>query len=106
MKRIIQMVTIPRQSDSLYHTDLLGFWVLLSLEMIYAHGLKKIGIGITEVLVFILALTLTGYFVLHFRDALLVKDASFMYSLSYLVILFLAAGKTSLDSYFFKKFSR
>lgn len=42
------MVTIPRQSDSLYHTDLLGFWVLLSLEMIYAHGLKKIGIRVAE----------------------------------------------------------
>lgn len=144
MKKIIQIITNPRPSNSLYHIVLLWFRVLLSVEMIYAHGLKKIGIGVAEaeqvpnplhfpeainnalavsanilfpILVIlgfftrlavlpILALTLTGYFVLHFHDAPLVKDAPFMYSLSYLLILFLGAGRYSLDHYLFKKFSR
>ncbi|PJR04062.1 DoxX family protein [Avrilella dinanensis] len=144
MKKIIQIITNPRPSNSLYHIVLLGFRVLLSVEMIYAHGLKKLGIGVAEaeqvpnplhfpeainnalavsanilfpILVIlgiftrlavlpILALTLTGYFVLHFHDAPLVKDTPFMYSLSYLVILFLGAGRYSLDHYLFKKFSR
>jgi len=144
MKKTIQIITNPRPSNSLYHIVLLGFRVLLSVEMIYAHGLKKLGIGVAEaeqvpnplhfpeainnalavsanilfpILVIlgiftrlavlpILALTLTGYFVLHFHDAPLVKDTPFMYSLSYLVILFLGAGRYSLDHYLFKKFSR
>ena len=144
MKKIIQIITNPRPSNSLYHIVLLGFRVLLSVEMIYAHGLKKLGVGVVEaeqvpnplhfpeainnalavsanilfpimvILGFftrlsvlpILALTLTGYFVLHFHDAPLVKDAPFMYSLSYLLILFLGAGRYSLDHYLFKKFSR
>ncbi len=144
MKKIIQIITNPRPSNSLYHIVLLWFRVLLSVEMIYAHGLKKIGIGVAEaeqvpnplhfpeainnalavsanilfpILVIlgfftrlavlpILALTLTGYFVLHFHDAPLVKDTPFMYSLSYLLILFLGAGRYSLDHYLFKKFSR
>lgn len=144
MKINIQTITNPYPSESLYHIVLLVFRILLSVQMIYAHGLKKIGIGVAEaeqvpnplhfpeamnnalavsaniffpILVIlgfftrlsvlpILALTLTGYFVLHFHDAPLVKDAPFMYSLSYLVILFLGAGRYSLDHYLFKRFSR
>lgn len=144
MKKIVQTITNPNVSESLYHTVLLGFRVLLSLEMIYAHGLKKLGIGVAEaeqvpnplhlpeamnnviavsanvffpILVIlglftrlsvlpILAVTLIGYFVLHFHDAPLVKDTPFMFSLSYLVILFLGAGKYSLDHYLYKGFSR
>lgn len=144
MKKIIRIITNPNSSDTLYHIVLLGFRILLSLEMIYAHGLKKLGIGVVEaeqvpnplhfpeainnilavsaniffpILVIlgfftrlsvlpILSVTLTGYFVLHFYDAALVKDTPFMYSLSYLVILFLGAGRYSLDHYLFKRFGR
>lgn len=144
MKKIIITLTNPYSSDTMYHAVLLGFRVLLSVELIYAHGLKKIGVGVAEaeqvpnplhlpeainnafaisanilfplLIIFglftrlsvlpILAVTLTGYFVLHFHDAPLVKDAPFMYSLSYLVILFLGAGRYSLDHYLFKRFSR
>ncbi|SKB93850.1 putative oxidoreductase [Soonwooa buanensis] len=126
----------PRIQD----VTLLAFRVLLSGELIYAHGLKKLGVGVGEAevvpnplnlpeafnslfadaasLIFplfviaglatriavlpILAVTLTGYFVLHFHDAPLIKDTPFMYSLSYLVILFLGPGKYSLD-YFIQK---
>lgn len=144
MKKLIQIIVNPNSSTTINNWVLLGFRVLLSIEMIYAHGLKKIGVGVAvaeqvpnplhlpEVInnafaisaniffpilvVFglltrlsvlpILAVTLTGYFVLHFHDAPLVKDTPFMFSLSYLVILFLGAGKYSLDNYLFKKISK
>lgn len=47
----------------------------------------------------ILAVTLTGYFVVHRRDALSVRDVPFMYSLSYLYILLVGAGRFSADYY-------
>jgi putative oxidoreductase len=144
MKKLIQIIINPNSSTTINNWVLLCFRVLLSIEMIYAHGLKKIGVGVVvaeqvpnplhlpEVInnafaisaniffpilvVFgfltrlsvlpILAVTLTGYFVLHFHDAPLVKDTPFMFSLSYLVILFLGAGKYSLDNYLFKKISK
>lgn len=144
MKKIIQTLTIPHPTERVYHIVLLAFRVLLSAEMIYAHGLKKVGIGVSEaeqvpnplhlpdtlntlfaisaniffpVMVIlglfarlsalpILAVTLTGYFVLHLHDAPLVKDTPFMYSLSYTVILVLGAGKYSLDNYIFKASGR
>lgn len=144
MRKLIQVIVNPNSSNTINNWVLLCFRVLLSLEMIYAHGLKKIGVGVAvaekvpnplhlpEVInnafaisaniffpilvVFglftrlsvlpILAVTLTGYFVLHFDDAPLVKDTPFMFSLSYLVVLFLGAGKYSLDNYLFKKISK
>lgn len=51
----------------------------------------------------ILAVTLTGYFVLHWNDALLIKDTPFMYSLSYLLILALGPGKYSVDYFIVNK---
>lgn len=143
MKKIIETITNPHPSGVLYDTILLGFRVVLSGEM-YAHGLKKLGIGVAEaeqvpnplrfpeainnvlvvsvniffpILVIlgfftglsvlpILVVRLTKYFVLHFHDAPIIKETPFMYSLSYLVILFLGAGKYSLDHYLFKIFSR
>lgn len=47
----------------------------------------------------ILAVTLSGYFVVHWNDSLLVSDVPFMYSLSFLLIAFLGAGKYSIDQY-------
>jgi putative oxidoreductase len=48
----------------------------------------------------ILAVTLTGYFVLHKSDTLLVRDVPFVYSLCFLLLLCLGAGKYSLDRWF------
>ena len=47
----------------------------------------------------VLAVTLSGYFVVHWNDSLLVSDVPFMYSLSFLLIAFLGAGKYSIDQY-------
>ncbi len=51
----------------------------------------------------VLAVTLTGYFVLHLHDALLVKDVPFMYSIVFLLILVLGPGKYSVDYFIHKK---
>ncbi|WP_433763974.1 DoxX family protein [Flavobacterium ginsenosidimutans] len=113
------------------------FRIAVSLELIFAHGLKKIGVGneLAEVVpnplglnevfnqVFatganlvmpifiiagfmtrlavlpILAVTLTGYFIVHFNDPILVKDTPLMYSLCFLLICFTGAGKYSIDHY-------
>ncbi|QNL48815.1 DoxX family protein [Olivibacter sp. SDN3] len=141
MKKLMQFITNTQLSDGMYHWVLLFFRILLSVEMIYAHGLKKLGIGVAEaeqvpnpmhfpetinnalavsaniffpiLVIFglftrlsvlpILAVTLTGYFVLHFYDEPLVKDTPYMYSLSYLLLFFLGAGKYSVDYLFYKR---
>lgn len=53
-----------------------------------------------------LAVTLTGYFVLHWNDAALVRDTPFIYSVIFLFILALGPGKYSVDNYIFKKMVR
>lgn len=135
MKNILRKLIYTQPLGNSFDSGMLIFRILLSVELIYAHGLKKIGIGVGEAeivpnplglpdvfnslfadaanLIFplfvimglmtrlavlpILAVTLTGYFVLHFHDAPLIKDTPYMYSLSYLLILFFGAGKYSLD---------
>ncbi|MHC0445339.1 DoxX family protein [Flavobacterium sp. 3-218] len=127
----------------LNNVALLVFRIAISAELIYAHGLKKIGIGTamaevvpnplgfsetfnqafatTANLVMplfiilglmtrlatlpILAVTLTGYFVLHFNDPILVKDVPLVYSLCFLLICFTGAGKYSMDHYISRKFN-
>lgn len=51
----------------------------------------------------ILAVTLTGYFVVHLNDVLSTKDIPFMYSLAYLLILVLGPGRYSVDYLIDKK---
>ena len=113
------------------------FRVLLCLQMLRVHGLKKFGVGVGEAEVVpnplglplklnqliayfsggvapvfiafgfltrlsalpVLAVTLTGYFVVHRRDGLSVRDVPFMYSLSYLYIFMVGAGRFSADFY-------
>ena len=51
----------------------------------------------------ILAVTLTGYFIVHGNDSLLMRDIPFMYSLSFLLIFCLGPGKYSIDKMFQSK---
>jgi putative oxidoreductase len=51
----------------------------------------------------VLAVTLTGYFVVHWHDALLEKDTPFIYSLIFLTILIFGPGKYSVDKFIYKK---
>lgn len=137
MKKLVQIITNTNLEGKLIHIALFIFRIALSLELIVAHGLKKLGVGLAEAeqvpnplnlpeafnslfadaanLVFpvfvifglftriavlpILAVTLTGYFILHWNDALLIKDTPFMYSLCYLFLFFVGPGKYSIDQY-------
>lgn len=137
MKKLIHIITDINIKGKSIHIALLIFRILLSIELIVAHGLKKLGVGIAEAeqvpnplnlpetfnslfadaanLIFpvfvifglftriaiipILAVTLTGYFILHWNDDLLIKDTPFMYSLCYLFLFFVGAGKYSIDNY-------
>jgi putative oxidoreductase len=123
---------------------MLFFRIAISLEMIFVHGFKKLGIGVaaaeqvpnplhlpevfnyafavsaniffpflvliglcTRLATFpILAVTLTGYFVLHWNDAALIRDTPFIYSVIYLFILFMGPGKYSIDNYISKKLTK
>ena len=130
-------------SWKLFNWGMFCFRVLVSIELILAHGLKKVGVGVQEAehipnrlelpetfyngfaiaanlffpLMVIagfctrlatlptLAVTLTGYFVIHRHGTLLERDVPFMYSLAFLLIAVLGAGKYSIDNYLYKKLS-
>jgi len=125
----------------LFNISMLFFRIAISLEMIFVHGFKKLGIGVAAAeqvpnplhlpedfnyafavfaniffpfLVLIglctrlatlpsLAVTLTGYFVLHWNDAATVRDTPFIYSVIFFLILFMGPGKYSVDNYISKK---
>lgn len=144
MKKIFLESINPTVSYSLFNFSILLFRVAASLEMIFVHGFKKLGIGTTDAekipnplhlpealndafaisaniffpsLVLIgcctrlatlptLAVTLTGYFVLHWDDAAIVKDTPFIYSIIFLLILLLGPGKYSVDNFLYNKSRR
>lgn len=141
MKKIFARLVDPSVTYLLFNTTMLFFRIAVSLEMIFVHGFKKLGIGVAEAekvpnllhlpetfnyaftvsaniffpfLVLIglctrlatlptLAVTLTGYFVLHWNDPALVRDTPFIYSVFFLFILVLGPGKYSIDNYISKK---
>ena len=144
MKKIFLQSINPTVSYLLFNFSMLLFRVAASLEMIFVHGFKKLGIGTAEaekvpnplhlpeafndafavsanivfpLLVLIglctrlatlptLAVTLTGYFILHWNDAALVKDTPFIYSIIFLLIFLLGPGKYSVDNYLYNKSRR
>jgi putative oxidoreductase len=135
MKNKIRRITAVFPSATTYNVAILCFRIMVSLELMLVHGLKKVGVGVaspevvpnpfglpeainqttaiaanlvfpvfviagvlTRVAVIpILAVTLSGYFVVHWNDSPLEKDMPFMYSVSYLLILIIGAGKYSVD---------
>ncbi|GAB2825744.1 DoxX family protein [Ferruginibacter profundus] len=141
MKKIFARLVDPSVTYFLFNTTMLFFRIAVSLEMIFVHGFKKLGIGVAEAekvpnplhlpetfnyafavsaniffpfLVLIglctrlatlptLAVTLTGYFVLHWNDPVLIRDTPFIYSVIFLFILVLGPGKYSIDNYISKK---
>jgi len=136
MKKIFRIITAVQPGNAPYHFALLLFRIAASAELIAAHGLKKIGVGVTEAetvpnplhlpeafnqvfataanLVFplfviaglftrlatlpVLAVTLTGFFVVHLHDPILVRDTPYIYSVVFLLILVIGPGKYSLDN--------
>lgn len=51
----------------------------------------------------IVGITLSGFFIVHAADPWAVRDIPLMYSLSFLLLLYLGPGKYSLDVKLFKK---
>lgn len=51
----------------------------------------------------ILSVTLIGFFVVHANDPWTVRDIPLMYSLAFLLILYLGAGKYSIDHNIYKR---
>ena len=141
MKEIFTRSVDPAVTYLLFNATILFFRIAVSMEIIFVHGLKKLGIGaaaaekvpnplhLPEIFNFAfaisaniffpflvliglctrlatlptLAVTLTGYFVLHWNDAALVRDTPFIYSVIFLFILLMGPGKYSIDNFLFKK---
>ena len=144
MKALFIRSVDPAVTYLVFNTTMLLFRAAVSLEMIFVHGFKKLGIGLAAAetvpnplhlpealndafavsanILFpflvligcftrlatlpILAVTLTGYFVLHWNDAALVRDTPFIYSVIFLFILVLGPGAYAVDSYLYKKLRR
>jgi putative oxidoreductase len=58
-----------------------------------------LGLGTRLAVLPTIGVTAIGYFVVHRKDSLEVRDVPYMYTLSLLLILALGAGKYSLDYY-------
>lgn len=58
-----------------------------------------LGLGTRLAVLPTIGVTAVGYFVVHRKDSLEVRDVPYMYTLSLLLILALGAGKYSLDYY-------
>lgn len=58
-----------------------------------------LGLGTRIAVLPTIGVTAIGYFVVHRKDSLEVRDVPYMYTLSLLLILALGAGKYSLDYY-------
>lgn len=135
MKQIFRTITNIQPGDNRFHIAMLLFRIAAAAELIAAHGLKKIGVGVADSeivpnplhlpeafnqafataanLIFplfviaglltrlaclpVLAVTLTGFFVVHLHDAILVRDTPYIYSVVFLLILVMGPGKYSLD---------
>jgi putative oxidoreductase len=135
MKKLLRLITDVYPSPPSFHLSLLIFRVAACVELIVAHGLKKIGVGIEKAemipnplhlpeglnsvfaiagnlffplliivgfltrlaILPILAITLTGYFLVHWQDPVLVRDTPYIYSIIYLLLLVLGPGKYSVD---------
>ncbi|MGB5818698.1 MAG: DoxX family protein [Saonia sp.] len=51
----------------------------------------------------IISITLSGFFIVHFSDPWPIKDVPLMYSLAFLLLLYVGPGKYSLDHRLFNK---
>ncbi len=141
MRRFFTTITAIYPTVTCFHWAMLAYRVLISAQMIFAHGLKKIDAGMEKAeqvpnplglpetfnhlfavsanIIFplfiilgfftrlavlpILAVTLTGYFIVHWNDSLAAKDIPFMYSIAFLLLLVLGPGKYSADYLIHKK---
>ena len=77
--------------------------VIAIMANIIAPIFVILGLGTRFAILLILSVTLMGFFIVHGNDPWPIRDVPLMYSLVYLALFFLGAGKYSLDDKFFKK---
>lgn len=78
--------------------------MMATLSDTVAPFLVMLGIGTRLVVLPVIGVTAIGYFVVHRKDNLEVRDVPYMYTLSYLLILALGAGTYSADHYLLQVF--
>ncbi|MVT12022.1 DoxX family protein [Chitinophaga tropicalis] len=61
--------------------------------------LVMLGLGTRLAILPVIGVTAIGYFVVHRKDSLEVRDVPYMYTLSFLFLLVIGAGTYSLDNY-------
>ncbi|QNA45919.1 DoxX family protein [Lacibacter sediminis] len=141
MRSLLYHITAIYPAAESFHLVMFFCRIIITIEFVVVHGLKKIGIGVANAEVIpnplhwpvfvndyfilfaslvapvfiiiglytrlaimpVLAVTLTGYFIVHWNDSLLIKDVPFIYSMIYLLILVLGPGKYSADYFIHKK---
>lgn len=96
-KKIGIGIAEPEKVPNPYHLpEVINQYLAIAANLIFPV-LVILGVFTRLAVIPILALTLTGYFVVHLHDSPSVKDIPFMYSLSYLLLLVLGPGRYSLD---------
>jgi len=76
-----------------------NFWMAASANLFFPV-LVMLGLFTRLSVLPILAVTLTGYFIVHGHDSLLERDIPYVYSLAFLFLLIVGPGKYSLDYLF------
>ncbi len=137
MVEVVKIILYADAGSELNNWALLGFRVLLALELFRVHGLKKLkgknslpeqvpnplqlppqlntliatfsdtvvpffivfGIGTRLAVLPVIGVTAIGYLVVHRHDSAQVRDVPYMYTICFLLLLFLGAGSISLDHY-------
>jgi putative oxidoreductase len=61
--------------------------------------LVMVGIATRVVVLPVIGVTAVGYFVVHRKDPVQVRDVPYMYTLSFLLLLLVGPGKYSVDHY-------
>ena len=134
---LIKTLLYSDVGSSLNNGALLGFRILLALELFRVHGLRKFrvenghrekvpnplhlpeklnglvatfsdtvvpflvmaGVATRLVILPVIGVTAIGYFVVHRKDAMEVRDVPYMYTLCFLFLLFTGPGIYSVDHY-------
>jgi len=138
MNEIIRNLLYSDAGSQVNNYTLLGFRLLLALELFRVHGMKKfrmengqkehvpnplhlpdklngmvatfsdtvvpflIAMGLATRIAILptIGVTAIGYFVVHRKDNLEVRDVPYMYTLSLLLLLFIGPGRYSADVQF------
>jgi putative oxidoreductase len=88
--------------NPLYLPEVFNYWFAVSANIFFPL-LVLIGMFTRLATIPTLAVTLTGYFILHWSDAAIIKDTPFIYCICFLLILLFGPGKYSIDNYIYKK---